>query len=172
MSLYRYVANKDELLTLMIGSELTFPSSLPTLHEDWRENLRAWAGWIREMYRAHPWMLEIVRASTSVLMPASVRVVDEGMRVLDALSADGPTKVSLVLVVSSYVVAFAGLERDLAREEDLQFGPEATAELGEVITIKKYPYVAPLMLAGGYVGERNLWTRMGSSSTTSMASIC
>ena len=60
--------------------------------------------------------------------------------------------IGIILAVSSYVSAFATLARDLAGQEDLEFGPDAMRELGEVITPERLPFAAPLFLSGGYVG--------------------
>lgn len=151
MSLYRYVANKDELLLLMIGADWLLPPRRPT-GEDWRENLRAWVAEIKDMYREHPWLLEVPRGPVSVLLPGSMEIVDRGMEAVRTLGLSELEVVSLILVVSSYVASFSGLERELAEQEDLEFGPEAMAELGEVITVERLPYAAPLFLSGGYVG--------------------
>lgn len=152
MSLYRYVANKDELLMLMLGAEWLLPQRPPP-SDDWREGLRGWADSLRQMYREHPWLLDVVRGPTSVLLPSSVQAVDRGMEAVRELPLDESEWVSLILVVSSYVAAFAGLERDLAGQQNLQFGPEALRELAEVITPDKFAYAAPLILAGGYAGS-------------------
>ncbi|WP_256839716.1 TetR/AcrR family transcriptional regulator [Ornithinimicrobium faecis] len=151
MSLYRYVANKDELLTLMTGSEALLPKrGRPAV--DWKDRLREWAESLRGMYRAHPWLLEVVRGPVSVLLPGSVAIVDRGLEAVDGLDLDDQERVGLILAVSSYVSAFATLERDLAGQDDLEFGAVAMAELGEVIRPERLPFAAPLFLAGGYVG--------------------
>lgn len=152
MSLYRYVANKDELLMLMLGSEWLLPPR-PAPSEDWRADLRGWADSLRQMYRDHPWLLDVVRGPASVLLPSSVQVVDRGMEAVRQLPLDESDAISLILVVSSYVAAFAGLERDLAGQQNLQFGPDALRELAEVITPDKFAYAAPLILSGGYAGS-------------------
>src|ERR1700735_5026231 len=54
MSLYRYVAAKDELLTLMVDTALGPPPPLPAPGE-WRAGLTAWCDAERDAYRAHPW---------------------------------------------------------------------------------------------------------------------
>lgn len=151
MSLYRYVANKDELLLLMTGSESLLPER-GRVAADWKDRIRDWAQSLRLMYRAHPWLLEVVRGPVSVLLPGSVEIVDRGLEALDGLDLDDEERVGLILAVSSYVSAFATLERDLAGQEDLEFGPEAMSELGEVITPRQFPFAAPLFLSGGYVG--------------------
>lgn len=62
----------------------------------------------------------------------------------------------------------SSLEWGLTDQEDLEFGPEAMAELGEVITVERLPYAAPLFLSGGMSGAR--LSRRGSVSTRSMSS--
>ncbi|WP_109474455.1 TetR/AcrR family transcriptional regulator [Ornithinimicrobium cavernae] len=151
MSLYRYVANKDELLMLMAGSEVLLPARVEPA-ADWRDRLRVWASQLRSTYQAHPWMLEIVRGPVSVLLPGSVEIVDRGLEAVDGLDLTDQERIGIILAVSSYVSAFATLERDLAGQEDLEFGPEAMSELGEVITPARLPFAAPLFLSGGYVG--------------------
>lgn len=155
MSLYRYVANKDELLMLMLGAESIVPESAATSSgpdEDWRVALRTWTDSLRSMYAKHPWLLDVTRGPTSVLMPASVLLVDQGLKAVSGLGLNDHENLSLILVISSYVSAFAALERDLAGQDDLVFGPEAMQELGSVITPDRLPYAAPLFLSGGYVG--------------------
>lgn len=151
MSLYRYVANKDELLMLMVGTDSLLPPRRTT-GDDWRDNLRRWVGEIQGMYHEHPWLLEIQRGPVSVLLPASMEIVDRGMEAVRALELREHEIISLILVISSYVATFSGLERELAEQESLEFGPEAMAELGEVITPERLPYAAPFFLAGSYVG--------------------
>ncbi|USQ75469.1 TetR/AcrR family transcriptional regulator [Ornithinimicrobium cryptoxanthini] len=151
MSLYRYVANKEELLLLMSGADWLLPPRRKS-GDDWRENLRTWVAELQSMYRQHPWLLEVQRGPVSVLLPGTMEVVDRGMEAVRALELSEQEIISLVLVISSYVASFSNLERDLADQEDLEFGPDAMAELGEVITAERLPYAAPFFLAGNYAG--------------------
>lgn len=151
MSLYRYVANKDELLLLMLGADHLLPPRQQA-GEDWRENLRQWVAQIQGMYQAHPWLLEIQRGPVSVLLPGAMELVDRGMEAVRPLGLSAHELISLILVISSYVATFSSLERELGEQENLEFGPEAMAELGEVITPERLPYAAPFFLAGDYVG--------------------
>src|SRR5689334_8495507 len=54
MSLYRYVASKEELLALMIDAAI---GDVPTTPQtgDWRERLEAWAWSTVRAMREHPW---------------------------------------------------------------------------------------------------------------------
>lgn len=152
MSLYRYVANKDELLMLMVGSEALIPGA-PSEHPDWQVALREWAHSLRQMYVTHPWLLEVLRGPTSVLMPSSIQVVDQGLGIMAELPMDDRERLAVILAISSYASSFATLSLDLQRQDDLgEFGPEAMRELAEVITPERFPHAAPLVQSGGYVG--------------------
>ena len=57
-SLYRYVANKQDLFDLMADSVLG-EDRLPGRRRDWRADLRTAARLYRGMYLRHPWMLTV-----------------------------------------------------------------------------------------------------------------
>ena len=57
-SLYRYVANKQDLFDLMADSVLG-EDRMPRSSRDWRAGLRKAAGLYRAMYLRHPWMLTV-----------------------------------------------------------------------------------------------------------------
>ena len=56
MSLYRYVAAKNELLDLMVDAALGTPPDLPP-DEGWREGLLRFARTHLQTLRQQPWML-------------------------------------------------------------------------------------------------------------------
>lgn len=57
-SLYRYVANKQDLFDLMADSVLG-EGRMPRSSRDWRADLRKAARRCRAMYLRHPWMLNV-----------------------------------------------------------------------------------------------------------------
>jgi AcrR family transcriptional regulator len=57
MSLYRYVASKDDLLVLLLDAAWELPPEPPS--GEWREQCTVWARALRDSYRAHPWALEL-----------------------------------------------------------------------------------------------------------------
>src|SRR5215472_16722632 len=59
MSLYRYVASKDELLQLMFNASALGAESLVIEGDGWRPRLRAWAVIQREMLDRHPWITQM-----------------------------------------------------------------------------------------------------------------
>src|ERR1700761_8970978 len=56
MSLYRYVASKDELLQLMFNASAFGAESVVLEGDDWRSRLRSWAVIQRDMLDLHPWI--------------------------------------------------------------------------------------------------------------------
>jgi AcrR family transcriptional regulator len=151
MSLYRYVATKDELLLLMQGSEEAVPPLGP-LDDDWRVGLRQWADHVRALYRLHPWLLEVPPSEISVLMPASVALVDAGLGVMLPLRLTDQERMAVILSLTTYASSYVALERDLAAAGQLEFGSDAMRRLGGVITPERFPHLAPLLAGGGYAG--------------------
>ena len=147
MSLYRYVSSKDELLLLMQDAALKLPEDV-VLPSGWRDGLRAWAELLRDAYRAHPWVLEIPRGQTAVLMPNSVRAADLGLGALAELRSDRESKLGVILVVSQLAASMVELERSLAEEGLVAATAEGAAVLGEVITSERFPHIAGLYAVG------------------------
>src|SRR3981081_4220487 len=57
MSLYRYVAAKDELLALMVDAVAAAPPAAAAPGEGWRAGLSRWAWSYMALLRRHPWVL-------------------------------------------------------------------------------------------------------------------
>ncbi|PFG21194.1 TetR/AcrR family transcriptional regulator [Serinibacter salmoneus] len=71
MSLYHYVANKDDLLDAMI--DVVFSEiDLPDLQQDWRTAMRSRALSARRVLTAHPWAISQMEARTTP-GPANLR---------------------------------------------------------------------------------------------------
>ena len=63
MSLYRYVASKDELLQLMWNASAQGAEDLVLEGDGWRPRLRSWAIVQREMLDRHPWITQMPMAA-------------------------------------------------------------------------------------------------------------
>src|SRR5262245_20143487 len=59
MSLYRYVASKDDLYVAMLDEAYGLPDLGDSDGLDWRQRLTAWAEAIRDGVTRRPWILQV-----------------------------------------------------------------------------------------------------------------
>jgi len=112
MSLYRYVAAKDELLALMVDAALGPPPNLKEPDEGWRARLTCWAWTYHARAREHPWALR-VPISGPPTTPNQVAWLENGLRSLGNTGLGEEEKASVVLLLSGYVRNEATLTADL-----------------------------------------------------------
>jgi len=152
MSLYRYVAAKDELLTLMVDGALGTPPPAPP-GEDWRAGLRRWAVGVRATYRRHPWALR-VPISAPPMGPNNVAWLENALRALSDTPLSEQQKLSTVLLVSGFVRNEETLNLDLAAgaggEEVM---PTYARILGVLIAGGDFPALADAIASGALEDE-------------------
>ena len=112
MTLYRYVASKDELLELMVDAALGRPPR-PKADDDWRGGLTRWAKGVRTAYRKNPWALR-VPITGPPLGPNNVRWLEAALRSLAGAPLAEADKVSIVLLLSGFVRNEVTLTIDVA----------------------------------------------------------
>ncbi len=113
MALYRYVAAKDELLTLMVDAAIGAPAGASEPDEGWRDGLSRWAWGLHEAYRRQPWVLRIPITAPPPT-PNQVAWLEDGLRSLRNTGLAEHEKPSVVLLLSGYVRNDSTLEADLA----------------------------------------------------------
>ena len=123
MSLYRHVANKDELVTFMLS---TAPDPPPTPDDpsDWRGALTDWAAGLWDVYHRHPWVLQTAAAGPPV-DPGQLAWLDAGLAALGGTGLTERDKLAAVMAVLHYVRGAAALDIEAADVE----GPEYPALL-------------------------------------------
>jgi AcrR family transcriptional regulator len=114
MSLYRYVASKDELLQLMFNASALGAESLVIEGDGWRSRLRAWAIIQREMLDRHPWITQLPMAAPP-LSPNSLHFVERALEVLDGTGLAESQKIRAIGLISSYTLSEARMANDAAR---------------------------------------------------------
>lgn len=102
MTLYRYVASKDELLALMVDAASGSPPVPQSPDEGWREGLSRWAWAELSIYRQHPWMLHIP-ISGPPATPNQVAWLDQGLRTLHGSGLTETEKISVILLLTGFV---------------------------------------------------------------------
>jgi AcrR family transcriptional regulator len=101
MSLYRYVAAKDELLALMVDAALG-PVPPPAADEDWRAGLTRWAWGYHDALRQHPWALQVPISGPAVT-PNLTAWLEDGLQSLAPTGLPEAQKLSVMLLLSGYV---------------------------------------------------------------------
>lgn len=114
MSLYRYVANKDELLQLMWNASALGAESLVIAGDDWRSRLRTWAVIQRDMLDRHPWVTHMPMAAPPVA-PNSLHFVERGLETMDDTGLPDSEKLRILGLIASYTLSEARMADDARR---------------------------------------------------------
>lgn len=152
MSLYRYVAAKDELVTMMFDAAIGLPPDEPVAG-GWRAALSNWAWRYLELTRRHPWVVRI-KISGPPLTPNNLAWFERGLRALRDTGLTAGEKVSAILLISGHVRAVATLDADLAEAIAASHGPPVWASYGRLITTlttaEQFPALHELIAAGAF----------------------
>ncbi|MET9659209.1 TetR/AcrR family transcriptional regulator [Streptomyces sp. NPDC006510] len=108
MSLYRHVASKDDLVTLMVEAAMTdvpLPESPP---RNWRHGLEraAYRDW--ELYHRHPWILPRVMVTTrAYFSPALAADSESAFSSFDGLALEPADAFRYMFMFASYIQGVA-----------------------------------------------------------------
>jgi AcrR family transcriptional regulator len=139
-SLYRYVDFRDELLELMADTvagelDLSRPPS-----GDWRADLVALAHQLRDAYRRHPWLLDLVPGRVGI-GPRAVDQLEYALAALAEVDVAGPVKLETVAMLNG-IVALA-VRTELAVGDTTASWSATQAEfLGAVVSAGGHPHLA------------------------------
>lgn len=126
MSVYYYVANKDEILDGIV--DLVFTEiELPAAGGDWRAELRRRAGSARRALRAHPWAIGLMESRTSP-GPATLRHHDAVIASLRGAGFSPELTAHAYALLDSYTYGFALQEIGLPFD-----GSDTVADVAEPI---------------------------------------
>jgi AcrR family transcriptional regulator len=167
-SLYRYVANRDELTALM-GDAAIAEMSLTDLPSGagWRVDVLTVAQRLRELYRRHPWLLDLMmRAGGTSLGPAAVDYLEGGVAALSELDVPARSKMEAVSVLTGMVSMFVKDELGAGNVSEQAQAANA-AYLGSIVAAGKHPHLAAVMMqaaadpaAGGSPDPDRLFERL------------
>ena len=140
MSLYHYVANKDELLDGMV--DLVFSQiELPSMTGPWREELHGWAHSARRVLARNSWAIALLE-SRATPGPATLRHHDRIVGVLRTAGFSVAMTAHAYALLDSYVYGFA------LQESALPFNQSTAAPAVTTMTRSfgdgDYPYLREL----------------------------
>jgi AcrR family transcriptional regulator len=154
MSLYRYVASKDELLTLMADLTFEAPPASRGPEESWRDGLARWAWTERAVYRRNPWVLRIPISGPPVT-PNAIRWLERGLDCLRDTGLREDEKLSVILLLTGYVRNQATLEAEISAAQaagvtapDTELLPSYGRLLARLTDPERFPALHAVIAAG------------------------
>jgi AcrR family transcriptional regulator len=141
-SLYRYVANRDELLELMADQargELAYDEessgeAAARLLEFAREG--------RRLYLRHPWLLNVPAAP--IPGPNAIAFIEYSLAALSGVDLPGPAKLETIGIFSGAVrlLAQTEIEQQRAGQNTARWQSELTAYLAQIAATGQSPHLA------------------------------
>ncbi|MCV7281908.1 TetR/AcrR family transcriptional regulator [Mycolicibacterium flavescens] len=141
MSLYRHVANKDELLTFMLSAAVGSPP--PGKPADWTAALTDWAFGLWEVYHRHPWILRATAVGPPA-DPGQLAWLDAGLSTLATTGLSERDKFAAVMAILHFTRGAAALDIEAANTD----WPEYPALLRTLIDRDRFPAVAAALDGG------------------------
>jgi AcrR family transcriptional regulator len=124
MSVYYYVANKDEILDAIV--DIVFSEiDLPSPGSEWRAEMRRRAISARAVLRRHPWAIPLLQSRTNP-GSATLRHLDANIGTLRAGGFSVEMTAHAYALIDSYVYGFALSESSLPIN-----GPESVTDVAE-----------------------------------------
>jgi hypothetical protein len=114
MALYRYLANKDELLQLMWNASALGMEHLVLEGDGWRDRMRSWAVIQRDILDLHPWITQLPMAAPP-LGPNSLHFVERGLEAMDETGLPDASKLQVIGLLASYTLSEARMAADAMR---------------------------------------------------------
>ncbi|MEU4392038.1 TetR/AcrR family transcriptional regulator C-terminal domain-containing protein [Kribbella sp. NPDC023855] len=141
MSVYHYVANKNEILDGIV--DLVFAEiDLPSPDGEWRAEITKRAHSARQVLRRHPWAIALMESRTSP-GPATLRHHDANIGTLRGAGFSVAMTAHAYALIDAYVYGFALQETSLPFE-----GTDGAAEVAgammEQFTSGQYPHLTEL----------------------------
>lgn len=141
-SLYRYIANRDELLELMADQARGEISYDGAYSGEPAARLLAIARQGHALYLRHPWLLDI--PAGPIPGPSAIAFIEHCLAALSAVDLSGPAKLETIGLFSGAVRLFAQteIERRRAGQDSTQWQGELAAYLSHIATAGRSPHLA------------------------------
>ncbi len=148
-SLYRYVANRDELLNLMADAAVSEMSltDLPS-GAGWQVDILTLAERVRALYRRHPWLIDLAARGPgkSGIGPSTVDYIEGGVAALSELTVPARTKLEAVAMLTGVVGLFVRDELAGGGNVSEQAQAANAAYLGSIVAAGNHPHLAAVMM--------------------------
>jgi AcrR family transcriptional regulator len=161
MSLYRYVASKDELLALMLDAAMGLPPAPPADPADWRTGLTQWSVAVVRLYLKAPWTVRIP-VPTPPITPNQIRWLEAGLSCMCGTGLLEREKLSTILLLSALARFQGTIAADFAVAAAAADGLDPSAGYGaalrQLADPADFPAVHAAILSGSLDDEGNDFT--------------
>ncbi len=143
MTLYYYVRNKEELITLMVDAvlaEMVVPAQ--ALEHGWRTALAQLATYTRDTFAAHRWTLDCLNIGHPG--PNALRHFEQSLQAVAPLQLSREQALELISQVDDYVYGFALRESLELQQSGGRWPAEVMAFFQREIATGGYPHIAAL----------------------------
>ncbi len=144
MSLYRHVANKDELLQLMWNASARDLQDWRPEGDTWRARLLSWAVVQRNSIEENIWIVQLPMA-TPPLSPDSLAWVELGLEAMADLDVPDYAKIRVLGLISQHALIHARMAFDESRGKALAEESGVETDYGTLIRELADPEVYPLI---------------------------
>jgi AcrR family transcriptional regulator len=144
MTLYHYVRNKDELITLMsdaVMAEVVVPEG--ELANDWRAALTQIAMRTRDAFSAHHWVFELMGDGRPG--PSGMRHFEQSLRAVASLGLDRQETFELIGQIDDYVFGFSLREIQEREEHERGWPPEVIDFFERELASGDYPLISEFL---------------------------
>jgi AcrR family transcriptional regulator len=135
MSLYRHVADKDDILD-GLADLVTGEFEVPAGDLEWTTAIRRSAVSAHAVLRRHPWASSLIESRPGA-GPARLRYIDAVIGVLAGAGFAMPTVMRTIMTLDSYTYGF--VLQELAWPLDLERAPEAAERLARELPAGEHP---------------------------------
>ncbi|MGE0066310.1 MAG: TetR/AcrR family transcriptional regulator [Solirubrobacterales bacterium] len=163
MTLYHYVANKDELVTLMMdavmGEVLVPAEELPS---EWRPAMARIAISTLESLRRHRWTLDLLDEPRPG--PNKLRHLEQSLQAMAGASIDSKAKLEAMVLIDEYVFGFAIREAQEPDEQGSGWPPGVREFFQRELDSGQFPCARELLgedLDAGVAVVRELFREQG-----------
>ena len=135
MSLYKHVANKDDILD-GIADLVTSDFEVPSIDDDWKTAIRRSTISAHDVLLRHPWASSLIESRVTS-GPARLRFLDAVIGTLSAAGFTMPTVLRAVMALDSHTYGF--VLQELAWPFDVENAPEVAAGFARDLPANEYP---------------------------------
>lgn len=159
MALYRYVATKDELLTLMVDAAFGAPGRMPPAATPWRLGVTRWARDYLTVLERHSWIVRIP-LSGPPMTPHLVAWFERGLAALAPSGLSAQRMLAVLTLVNGFVRNHATLAADLQMAmphlEESQVGASYADMLSTLTGEGPFPAIRGVLHARAFDGSEDL----------------